>query len=47
MKFAATVAMLALALTIAAPLAQNLVLGMCGNRPTNADKSCLVDGDTL
>ena len=47
MKFAVTVAMLALALTTAAPLAQNLVLEMCGNRPNNADKSCLVDGDTL
>lgn len=27
--------------------AQPVQLGMCGNRPNTADKTCLVDGDTL
>lgn len=27
--------------------AQPVILEMCGNRPNTADKTCLVDGDTL
>lgn len=41
------VTVVALGLSAAAFPAQAIELAMCGNRPNTADKTCLVDGDTL
>jgi micrococcal nuclease len=47
MKLFLVAAIFALVLPARAPYADNPTLQMCGNRPNTADKTCLVDGDTL
>lgn len=43
-----TITILAAVLALSIPVqAASPQLGMCGNRPNTADKTCLVDGDTL